>query len=164
MPALRSKLSQLNDQIAASPSTSSIALSTTDLSNLDKLVAYLLVALGNPTQSSAPLGESESGVADKLLEWPAESRFPGLDLARLVSLFSPTPSSFPVLLQSATDPSESQTNSMLALRALANLFVPFIGKATMQSEAEEIVGMLKVRGLDGLNKNGKVALATVILK
>jgi len=53
---------------------------------------------------------------------------------------------------------------MLALRALANLFVPFIGKATMQSEAEEVVGMLKVRGTEGLNKNGKVALATVVLK
>jgi phospholipase A-2-activating protein len=53
---------------------------------------------------------------------------------------------------------------MLALRALANLFMPFIGKATMQSEAEEILGMLQVRGAGGLNKNGKVALATVVLK
>ncbi|GAA5900258.1 WD repeat PLAP family protein [Sporobolomyces salmoneus] len=163
LPALRSKLSQLNDQIAASPSTSSLALSTTELSSLDKLIAYLLVSLGNPTQSSAPLGESESAVADKLLEWPIDSRFPGLDLVRLISLSSPTPASFPLLLQSATNSSEPQTNSMLALRALANLFVPFIGKATMQSEAEEIVGMLKVRGVDGLNKNGKVALATVVL-
>ncbi|GAA5947309.1 hypothetical protein JCM3765_001619 [Sporobolomyces pararoseus] len=163
LPALRSKLSQLNDQIAASPSTSSLALSTADLSNLDKLVAYLLVALGNPTQSAAPLGESESAIADRLLEWPTESRFPGLDLVRLVSLSSPTPASFPVLLQTATNLSEPQTNSMLALRALANLFVPFIGKATMQSEAEEIIGMLQVRGVDNLNKNGKVALATVVL-
>lgn len=103
-------------------------------------------------------------MADKLLEWPIESRFPGLDLVRLTSLTSPTPASFPVLLQTATNSSEPQTNSMLALRALANLFVPFIGKATMQSEAEEVVGMLKVRATEGLNKNGKLALATVVLK
>ncbi|GAA6006441.1 hypothetical protein JCM11491_004961 [Sporobolomyces phaffii] len=163
LPALRTKLSQLNEQLAASPSTSSLALSTTELSSLDKLIAYLLVALGNPASSGSPLGDAESAVADKLLEWPVESRFPGLDLVRLVALSSPTPASFPVLLQSATTPSEPPTNSMLALRALANLFVPFIGKATMQSEAEEIIGMLRARGVAGLNKNGKVALATVVL-
>ncbi|GAA5931392.1 WD repeat PLAP family protein [Sporobolomyces koalae] len=163
LPALRTKLTQLNEQLATSPATSSLALSTVDLSSLDKLITYLLVSLGNQTQAPAALGDAETAVADKLLEWPVESRFPGLDLVRLTCLTSPTPASFPVLLQSATNPQEPATNSMLALRALANLFSPFIGKATMQSEAEEVVGMLKNRGTEGLNKNGKVALATVIL-
>lgn len=54
---------------------------------------------------------------------------------------------------------------MLALRGLANLFTPFVGKATMQGEAEDVVKALRKRGASkGLNKNGKVALATVALK
>ncbi|GAA6061577.1 hypothetical protein JCM10212_004327 [Sporobolomyces blumeae] len=164
LPALRSKLSQLNEQLAGTPATASLALTTTELASLDKLITYLLVSLGNSSSSSAaPLGEAETAVADKLLEWPTESRFPGLDLVRLTSLSSPTPASFPVLLQSATSASEPATNSMLALRALANLFIPFVGKATMQSEAQEVVAMLAARGVEGLNKNGKVALATVAL-
>lgn len=54
---------------------------------------------------------------------------------------------------------------MLALRALANVFVPFVGKATMQSETRDVLASLKKRGgKAALNKNGKVAFATVLLK
>ncbi|CEQ39924.1 SPOSA6832_01481, partial [Sporobolomyces salmonicolor] len=166
LPALRAKLSQLNDHLSASPSTSSLALSPADFANLDKLIAFLLVSIASPGQPAsipAPLGDAESAIADKLLSWPPESRFPGLDLIRLLSLSSPTPASFPVLLSTATDPNEREINSMLALRACANLFVNVIGKATMQGEADEVVGMLRARGVGGLNKNGKVAMATLAL-
>ncbi|GAA5868266.1 hypothetical protein JCM1840_005619 [Sporobolomyces johnsonii] len=166
LPALRTKLSQLNDQLSASPSTSALALSPADFATLDKLIAFLLVSIAAPGQPASippPLGDAESSIADKLLAWPSEFRFPGLDLIRLVSLSSPTPASFPVLLSTATDPNEREINSMLALRACANLFVNVVGKATMQSEADEVVGMLRARGVGGLNKNGKVAMATVAL-
>lgn len=54
---------------------------------------------------------------------------------------------------------------MLALRALANVFMPMVGKATMQSEARDVVAGLRTRGAQkALNKNGKVAFATVLLK
>ncbi|GAA5978453.1 hypothetical protein JCM10908_004359 [Rhodotorula pacifica] len=165
LPALRNKLQQLSDRLAASPETASLALSSADFAALDRLVAYLLAALANPTSSSAPPPEADTAVVDKLLTtWPSAQRFPALDLARLLSLSAPTPGSFPVVLASATDPSESETNSMLALRALANVFMPMIGKATMQGEAADVVASLRKRGASrGLNKNGKVALATVLL-
>ena len=166
LPALRNKLQQLSDQLAASPETASLALTSADFAALDRLVAYLLAALANPTASSAPPPEADTAVVDKLLTtWPPAQRFPALDLARLLSLSAPTPGSFPVVLASATDPSESETNSMLALRALANVFLPMIGNATMQGEAADVMASLRKRGASrGLNKNGKVALATVLLK
>ncbi|GAA5960503.1 hypothetical protein JCM8115_003201 [Rhodotorula mucilaginosa] len=165
LPALRNKLQQLSDQLAASPETASLALTSADFAALDRLVAYLLAALANPTSSSAPPPEADTAVVDKLLTtWPPAQRFPALDLARLLSLSAPTPGSFPVVLASATDPSESETNSMLALRALANVFLPMIGNATMQGEAADVMASLRKRGASrGLNKNGKVALATVLL-
>ncbi|GAA6054564.1 hypothetical protein JCM3770_006034 [Rhodotorula araucariae] len=163
LPALRSKLAQLSEQFAASPSTSYLALSADDFSALDRLIAYLLVALSSP--STPPPTDADTAVVDKLLtSWPPESRFPALDLARLLALSAPTAGSFPVVLATATSASESETNAMLALRALANVFVPFVGKATMQSEARDVLVSLRKRGVKAaLNKNAKVAFATVLL-
>ncbi|GAA6016549.1 hypothetical protein JCM10207_002836 [Rhodosporidiobolus poonsookiae] len=165
LPALRKKLGELSSTLAADPSTSSLALSPSDLASLDRLIAYLLIALASPGSSSgAAPSESDLTVVDRILSsWPAAQRFPALDLARLLALSAPTSGSFPVIIASSTAADESETNSMLALRALANLFVPFVGKATMQGEAVEVVGALSKRGTGRLNKNGKVALATVAL-
>ncbi|GAA5888116.1 hypothetical protein JCM6882_000286 [Rhodosporidiobolus microsporus] len=165
LPALRKKLGDLSTQLSADPSTSSLALSPSELSSLDRLITYLLAALASPGGGSPSPAESDLSVVDKILaSWPASARFPALDLARLLALSAPTAGSFPVILSSSTDPNESETNAMLALRALANLFVPFVGKATMQGEAVDVVGALRRRGAkSGLNKNGKVALATVAL-
>ncbi|GAA5833163.1 hypothetical protein JCM11251_005165 [Rhodosporidiobolus azoricus] len=164
LPALRKKLGELSTQLSSDPSTSSLALSPTELSSLDRLIAYLLAALASPSGAGSP-AEEDLAVVDKILTtWPASSRFPALDLARLLALSAPTSGSFPVIFSSSTNPSESETNAMLALRALANLFVPFVGKATMQGEAVDVVGALRRRGTKtGLNKNGKVAMATVAL-
>ncbi|GJN88517.1 hypothetical protein Rhopal_001483-T1 [Rhodotorula paludigena] len=168
LPALRSKLAQLSDQLAASPSTSSLALSASDLASIDRLIAYLLVSLADPSGSApgaAAPSEADTAVVDRLLTtWPAEQRFPALDLARLLALSAPSAGSFPVVLATATSVTESETNAMLALRGLANVFVPFVGKATMQGEAVDVLQALRKRGASkALNKNGKVALATVAL-
>ncbi|GAA5879981.1 hypothetical protein JCM8547_004831 [Rhodosporidiobolus lusitaniae] len=163
LPALRKKLGDLSTQLSSDPSTSCLALSPADLSSLDRLIAYLLATLSSP--GGPPPSEKDLTVVDKILTtWPASSRFPALDLARLLALSAPTSGSFPAILASSTDPNESETNAMLALRALANLFTPFVGKATMQGEAVDVVKALRQRGAcKGLNKNGKVALATVAL-
>ncbi|GAA5926962.1 hypothetical protein JCM10213_005536 [Rhodosporidiobolus nylandii] len=163
LPALRKKLGDLSTQLSSDPSTSSLALSSSDLSSLDRLITYLLASLAS---ASAPApSEGDLSVVDKILStWPASQRFPALDLARLLALSAPTSGSFPVIISSATNPDESETNAMLALRALANLFQPFVGKATMQAEAQDVVSALRRRGAtEALNKNGKVALATVAL-
>ncbi|GAA5992026.1 hypothetical protein JCM11641_003144 [Rhodosporidiobolus odoratus] len=164
LPALRRKLGELSASLSSDPSTASLALSDADLSALDRLIAYLLASASSPGSGAAP-SESDLEVIDKILSsWPSSSLFPALDLARLLALSSPTSGSFPVILSNATSPSASEINAMLALRGLANLFQPFVGKATMQGEAVEVVGALRKRGASvGLNKNGKTALATVVL-
>ncbi|KDE02794.1 hypothetical protein MVLG_06686 [Microbotryum lychnidis-dioicae p1A1 Lamole] len=166
LAALRSKLGQLNDQIAADGTTSSKALSSTELTSLDNLIAYLLVALGSP-KPSQPIGEAEQAVILKLLSWPSAQRFPGLDLVRLVSLSTPLVEALPNVLDTIRDSSgpvkEQETNTMLGYRALANSFLPQKGKEVMRDQAVEILLTLTQRALNGLSKNGKIALATVAL-
>ncbi|SGZ24603.1 BQ5605_C023g09734 [Microbotryum silenes-dioicae] len=179
LAALRSKLGQLNDQIAADGTTSSKALSSTELTSLDNLIAYLLVALGSP-KPSQPIGEAEQAVILKLLSWPSAQRFPGLDLVRLVSLSTPLVEALPDVLDTIRDSSgpvkEQETNTMLGYRALANSFLPQKGKEVMRDQAvenrglififlldEQILLTLTQRALNGLSKNGKIALATVAL-
>ncbi|ORY58665.1 WD40-repeat-containing domain protein [Leucosporidium creatinivorum] len=167
LPALRSKLGQLNDELAAAESTSSLALSPSEITSLDSLVAYLLIANATPGKASRSLNEAETAVALKLLQWPSAQRFPGLDLLRLISLASPLLKSLPSLLEvvhSTSGPAkEQETNSMLAFRALANLFVPASGKSLVKDEAVLITEALKSRGVAGVSKLGKVALATIAL-
>lgn len=110
---------------------------------------------------------------------------------RLLSLYSPLPESIPALLQvvqtTTGAPKELETNSMLAFRALANCFLTLAGKSLVKDEAAEvrtylaaclryssrltlggsgpqIIDTLTRRGFAGVSKNGKVALATIILK
>jgi phospholipase A-2-activating protein len=77
LPALRSKLGHLNDELTASESTSSLALSASEITSLDSLVAYLLIATATPGKASRSLDEAETAVALKLLQWPSAQRFPG---------------------------------------------------------------------------------------
>lgn len=67
---------------------------------------------------------------------------PGLDLIRLISLYSPLPESIPSLLQvigtTTGTAKEVETNSMLALRALTNVFIPAAGKSLVKEEVTEV--------------------------
>lgn len=66
----------------------------------------------------------------------------GLDLVRLLSLSSPLAKTIPSLLEVVQDTSgaakEQETNSMLAFRALANVFGSAKGKSIMKDEAVEV--------------------------
>ncbi|KAK4703285.1 phospholipase A-2-activating protein, partial [Phenoliferia sp. Uapishka_3] len=167
LPALRAKLGQLNDQLLADPSQSTLALSASEVSALDSLIAFLVIATSTKAEKPQRLGETESAVVIKLLQWPVALQFPGLDLTRLLCQFSPLPDSIPSLLEAAQSSSgstkEVETNTMLAFRALANLFACPAGKSLAVDEAAEILDTLKRRGLAGISKNGKIALATIAL-
>jgi hypothetical protein len=66
----------------------------------------------------------------------------GLDLIRLVSLYSPLPESIPALLQviqtTIGSTKELETNSMLAFRAIANFFISIAGKSLVKDESAEV--------------------------
>lgn len=168
LPALRSKLVQLNSELAADASLSTIALSETEVVDLDSLITFLLASTNaSGSIKKQKLGAKESAIALKLLQWPSAQKFPGLDLIRLLSLSVPLSDAIPSLLEvlhSTTGPiKEQETNTMLAYRALANTFVTVAGKGLMKDEATEIVEIIARRGFGGVSKNGKVAVATIAL-
>ena len=70
------------------------------------------------------------------------SLIPGIDLVRLLMLFSPLSDAIPSLLETISDTSgtvkEQETNSMLAFRALANTFKTASGKALMVESASDV--------------------------
>jgi hypothetical protein len=79
LAALRTKLVQLNDELALNPANSSLTLSVEEVASLDNLIAYLLAAPAAARVANRPkLAEAESAVALKLLQWPDAQKFPGM--------------------------------------------------------------------------------------
>lgn len=123
--------------------------------------------------ASFALDDASLAVAEKLLEWPHAYRFPALDLIRVIALHCPVPITSSGILftllshitpNSTASVKENEINSMLAIRAVANCFSKPEGRKSLAENAPEALETLAVVGVpDVLNKNGKVALATVAL-
>ncbi|KAH8930087.1 hypothetical protein BT69DRAFT_1051075 [Atractiella rhizophila] len=91
-----------------------------------------------------------------------------LDLVRLLCTIRPSPDLISPLLSSLdgatiTNQKEWETNSMLALRALSNLAATQEGAPHVQNKVQEIADTLTKLEKAKLSKNGKIALATVLL-
>lgn len=134
---------------------------------------------------------SESYDPTKLLQlalrWSEEHRFPRecyatisadllvVDILRVLALFSPSFAACPSVPQdllkiagwdvSGTVPKARATNTLLALRALANMFSTAAGQATMVTAAEQgfFPELVKGRPWADLG-NAKQAYATIALK
>ena len=136
-------------------------MDSADVTTLQAMVSSL-----SSSPSSFTLDHASGTILAKLLDWPASSRFPVLDLVRVVSLHAPLSQFIFQLLSNltpnpASSTKENETNSMLALRGVANMFGK--GKQGMQDNSAEILETLVLVGTEGLNKNGQTALATVAL-
>ncbi|KAK4058761.1 hypothetical protein OIO90_000206 [Microbotryomycetes sp. JL221] len=162
---LRAKVGGFNDQLSLNGPTAPLALSEADITQLDELIVDLTAKLAS-SGSQAGLGVNAS-VAVKMLQWPSSFRFPGIDLVRLTMLYEPDPDALPLLLEtissSGQTSKEAGTNTMLALRALANAFNTADGQSVMSTAANEVLSLLRERGTAGLSKTGKVALSTAAL-
>lgn len=137
------------------------------MDSADTITLQELVTSLSSNPASFSLTQAGSTLLEKLLDWPGDVRYPVLDLVRVVSLHAPLPQLAFTLVGNLTPAAsasakEIETNSMLALRALANMFPK--GKKSLGDSAPEILETLSLLGLQGLNKNGKTALATVALK
>lgn len=130
-------------------------------------------------QSSQPI--NLTSVAPALTAWPASSRFPLLDLVRLSALFPTSPKTqdmLPQLLQSAewhddwptsTDSVKArETNTMLAARAIANMFSSSSGRDYLVNKGQSVLeepglpGSVRTTNFTHLNKNGRIAYATIL--
>ncbi|KAM0792413.1 hypothetical protein ACM66B_005091 [Microbotryomycetes sp. NB124-2] len=167
LPPLRAKAGGFNDQLAANAATAAVALSQDEVGELDNLVIGLTANLASTGKQPAGQLAANVSVALKMLKWPAAVRFPGLDLVRLLMLYQPEPEAIPLLLETLSDSTatakERETNTMLALRALANAFCSSAGRSLMSTSAADVLGLLQADSTTGLSKIGKVALATVAL-
>lgn len=138
------------------------------LNTLESMLSSL-----NTSPTSFQLDNAGVAVVEKLLEWPFSHRFPALDLVRVIALHSPVPIASSGILftllshvtpNSSASLKENEINSMLAIRGVANCFAKPEGRKSLAESAAEALETLAVVGVpEGVNKNGKVALATVAL-
>ncbi|KAJ3129987.1 hypothetical protein HK098_007253 [Nowakowskiella sp. JEL0407] len=174
--AIVNKIMQLNEQISKDMETSSVGLNEKEVESLKKIGSLLQ----NPTAASFSNQFKEEDV-DLLLkisiQWPASSRFPGIDLLRLCILHSSLPISmndsvifdliseigqFEQINATNSVPKELEACVMLTLRLVANMFSQEIGKHGMKQHRQQIFETVK--GVVGSgNKNLRVAFVTLML-
>ncbi|KAJ3022552.1 hypothetical protein HKX48_005870 [Thoreauomyces humboldtii] len=165
LPAILTKVAQLNGELAKSMEHSSLALSTSELKLLEMVIKELETPATFPKQLDDPAQDALLKVA---LDWPDAQRFPGIDILRLVVLYGPLPRVLRSIrnhlaLPSATTGKVAETNAMLSLRLLSNLFATPEGLASVWEQRLEILGIIKSAEAPASNKNLRMALATVLL-
>ncbi|EJD53176.1 PFU-domain-containing protein [Auricularia subglabra TFB-10046 SS5] len=176
LSAMRGKLLQINDAVAAELSTATQTLAPEELAALDDIFSFLTEASRDPTfdpTKQQQLDNTEVQLITSILErWDVSRRFPVIDLARLLCAFSPGAYSgegealpfFRALLAAAeweqawTAPISKQreTNILLVLRAIANAS-QFSSSVSWISEVLREFGRIQY---SVLNKNQRTALAT----
>ncbi|KAL5529556.1 hypothetical protein ACEPAG_5541 [Sanghuangporus baumii] len=177
--AMRGKVSELDDGFRNEISTTAVAIYGPEAERLDEAYAYLYQALTSPAKITAPsLEEAHLEAVEQILErWPSSSRFPIIDLARLISGNCPSAYAdskaaqqfFTSLLKAAEwdapwdgqIPKSRETNMLLSLRALVNS----INESTPVGLGDwvgAILGELGRAPYDALAKNHRVALATFL--
>jgi len=173
--AARGKVTQLNEEIkAASPDLAFTTEDETSFSEIYRLLSLPAVALPDTKASNVNEKWSTSGLLDVMCRWPEDKRFPIIDIARCLAAISPafgaTSTAPPALLQACdwskpwTASKARETNTLLALRALANMFLTTNGRKTLSSElAGELLRSLKTgRRWSELGPR-KMPLATIAL-
>ncbi|KAL5532810.1 LUB1 [Sanghuangporus sanghuang] len=177
--AMRGKVSELDDGFRNEISTTAVAIYGPEAERLDEAYAYLNQALTSPGKITAPpLDKAHLEAVEQILErWPSSSRFPIIDLARLISGNCPSAYTdskvaqqfFASLLKAAEwdapwdgqIPKSRETNMLLTLRALVNS----VNESTPVGLGDwvgAILGELARAPYDALAKNHRVALATFL--
>ncbi|WVQ79673.1 hypothetical protein IAT38_001773 [Cryptococcus sp. DSM 104549] len=173
--AAKGKIAQLNDELKAS--SPELAFTEDEEKALFEIYAFLsvpAVALPSVDAQSGKEKFDPQVLFGAMNRWPEDKRFPLIDLARCLAATSPLTglsSPLPILTSAAfSTPWEAtkprETNTLLALRGLANFFVTRNGRKTMGDlrVAERVLDA--VRGLEWgpLGKGPRrVAAATVAL-
>ncbi|KAI8817194.1 WD40-repeat-containing domain protein [Fimicolochytrium jonesii] len=172
--AIASKIIQLNAELAKSMDFGPAALQTSE----EKIVETLLEGLNKPaTFKSNPTEANFDIILRVATQWPAASRFPGIDALRLIVLHSALPFKKHDLVaylnalagfadvkpNTGLGGKTGETNAMLTLRFLANVFATEEGRNFAWKQKGEIIELIKYVPSVTENTNVHVALATVYL-
>ncbi|KAG9123458.1 hypothetical protein FRC07_014916, partial [Ceratobasidium sp. 392] len=185
IPAMETKFKQLNDGLSGDPNTSSLALTPLEFKLFNRSFALMKSKADAPpiapADSGAELSQKDVDIiTDVLARWPSLQRFPVVDLIRLLIAYSPVTFESPATSQKLIDalfeasewkatpwpvplPKHRETNVLLTLRALSNLFqVSSQWKVT--GNGPWVSGLFKTLSeapYEGLTKTQRVALATI---
>ncbi|KAF9520013.1 hypothetical protein BS47DRAFT_1370545 [Hydnum rufescens UP504] len=188
IPAMRAKLTDINAAIINEPASTSLALDREEQAAMDRAFAVITeTSTDRLPRKSAELAATDVNTALRVApRWPKEIRFPVLDLARLISAYAPlsvTSASSgmafvqTLLLSSGWSdtpwptpvPKYTETNILLALRGIANLYQvkadgSVVGLGDWNKFCLKLFEELLKPALTPLVKNQWVALGTIVLK
>ncbi|KAG9013860.1 hypothetical protein FRB94_004241 [Tulasnella sp. JGI-2019a] len=181
--AMRTKLLQLNEDLKSDLTISAVAISKPELLGFDRIFAFLQASSSaGPYSSPRPLEWKDVDLVLQILSrWPESTKFPLIDILRLIISYCPEPRGAPPnaelqildeLLAAAkwndqptSVPAKSRdTNLLLVLRALANCFhigSNGIGYGNGQWTSRLFLEMVKVN-YEKLNTSQRLALATML--
>lgn len=161
LPAIRKKIGELNEAAGAE-----VALSADELKLLDQLAKQLQTSPRDPK----PQPDQIAAVLKAVTSWPPANRLPAIDLLRLCAV-SPSFATHTTTnegtivdtLASADifNPSiDKPNNTMLAVRALANMFNTDMGRTVADGCFDQILDLVSPF-LTSTNKNLSAAVATL---
>lgn len=164
------KINEFNQSVAK-------PLSTDELAILEKGLQASLSSIALPDTEVLRFAQALA----KVLDWPNEQVFPGLDILRLALLwpgFAQASTSFPVPVVLTADnlipfamshagltgaPPTSPANQMLAFRVIANSFQAQAAFGPMRFLAGICDGLTRITITD-MSVAGQLAVATAVLK
>ncbi|KAG8859365.1 hypothetical protein FRB96_004580 [Tulasnella sp. 330] len=180
VPAMRTKLLQLNEDIKSDLTLSVVAISKLELQSFERIFTFLQSASSGASTPALQWSDIDQ-VLQILSRWPESTQFPLIDVLRLVNIYCPDPTGAPPnskiqmlddLLavakwneQAAAASGKSRdTNALLVLRALANCFhVSPNGAASGNGQwTSRLFPEMKKVSYEKLNKSQRVALATLL--
>ncbi|CCO26384.1 Ubiquitin homeostasis protein lub1 [Rhizoctonia solani AG-1 IB] len=184
IPAMENKFKQLNEGLSGDPNTSSLALTPLEFKLFNRSFTLMNTKAHSPpkvpVETSAELSQKDIDIiADVLARWPSLQRFPVVDLIRLLIAYSPNTFEAPQTSQKVIDalfeasewksepwpsplPKHRETNVLLTLRALSNLFQ--VGPHKIVGTGPWVPGLFQTLAAGPysvLTKTQKVALATI---
>lgn len=157
LPAIQKKLLQLNTELAPT----GVALDSAELVQLDSLFKFL----GAPPKQPVAQPQYLTLLLKIFNTWPETSRFPALDLLRLLALYSKDPIESPDLLKTLLTASRTHEASlMLVARLVVNFCETEEGREVAINEISTILEFMEDDAVwQSTNKNLKLAVATVYM-
>ena len=168
---IQKKLEEFNQQLLTD-GRKDISLNPSGLETLAATVKQLESASGKPDDSIALLPEGVDIVTKIITIWPVDKRLPGYDLLRVMAAVSNTTVTrtssgnktiVDILAASGVFSSEAPiNNTMLAVRAMANLFMNSGGRTIMDGEWEKVHTLVEPF-ITTKNRNLIVAITTLYI-